>query len=116
MLTTNGLLKPNEVLALVVYSKPPYSCDDLDIGRSYPPAVWTTKELTSLREQETRLYRIYQAKKLPVRKPDLKRSLTLLRRAKRDRPADFKKGITKKKISEFLKNVRGCASLFAYFK
>ena len=97
-----NLLNEEDITGLKLYESVPAGCVDLDASAPVPPSVYTKEELAELRKIETRLYKQFLKKDKPERKPDLKRSLKLLRQAVRSRPDDFTKRKTKKKLQTFL--------------
>ena len=95
------LLREKQVECVVLLDRPNGSDTDyLDHQGACPLPVYGGPERDQLRTEETRLRRVFGACERPIRKPDLKRSLSLLRQAKKTGPEDFARPVRKASLEK----------------
>jgi SMI1 / KNR4 family (SUKH-1) len=100
LLKANRLVSDNECKHLLIMDRAPKGVENLD--KRYGPAepLFSSEQLTLLRELEAKAWAQHVAYPKPPRAPDLKRSLSLLRARKRQSPKDFAKPANAKSIEE----------------
>ena len=100
-LVRRGLLREKQVECVVLVDRPNGpDTEYLDHQGACPLPVYGGPELDQLRTEQLRLWRVFAARERPVHKPDLKRSLSLLRQAKKTRPEDFAKPVRKASLEK----------------
>jgi hypothetical protein len=100
-LVRRGLLREKQVECVILVERPAGpDTEYLDQQGACPLPVYAGPELDHLRTDEERLRRVFAARERPVRKPDLKRSLSLLRQVKKNRPADFATPVRKASLEK----------------
>lgn len=91
LLVANRLAGPKELIPVLILDKPPKGVEDLD--RRYGPAesAFTAEQLAKLREISAAAWARHAAHPKPPRKPDLARSLSLLRGRRKRAARQFAK-------------------------
>jgi hypothetical protein len=106
ILLEHQILSSNDALGVLLLERPPAGVVDLDArASSYPAPVLLPAELSRLRTLETLYLAEHHERRRPIRKPDIKRSLGLLRQATRQRPDRFERGSSQRSLDS------ACASL-----
>ncbi len=100
LLLAQRLLGPEECMGALVLDAPYEGAEELDRLYGPPDRLFSDADLARHRDYEAAGWAEFQANPKPVRVPDLKRSLALLRAAKRREPAAFARPAGAKAISE----------------
>ncbi len=105
LLRANGVVTDAQCKAVLILDKPPKGVENLD--KKYGPAepAFTAEQMARLRELEAKAWAEHIAHPKPPRAPDLKRSLSLLRARKRQRPTEFVKPASAKMMEEAAKTL-----------
>src|SRR5205823_2634571 len=96
----NRLVTDENCIPVLIVDRPPKGVENLD--RRYGPveATFSTEQLQRIREIEAAAWVTHRANPKPRRAPDLARSLSLLRSAKRRATKSFPRPATPKVIAE----------------
>jgi hypothetical protein len=105
ILLNEGLVRKNDVRGILVFEQLPSGIVDLDQRYPWPPPVYIPEELVKLRQMEKRFLTEFSEKDKPERVSELKRSLKLLRTAKKDRPNDFLPGVSNSRAAAILETI-----------
>lgn len=112
ILLSNRLINEKDIRGILLYDQIPQGVEDLDADPSFPPfdyyrKDWQPNLLSILKKEESKLLSGFEKieKSKPIRHPDMKRSLKLLRMTKKDRPNDFKPGISMSKLDKTLQQL-----------
>lgn len=89
-------------IGVMIYDVVPVGMHDYDAGAPRLEPICTPERLTMLRQKEKLFLEEYLKQEKPIRKPDIKRSLQLLRSRKKYRRADFNKGLSKEKAKSII--------------
>jgi hypothetical protein len=100
VLLENRLITEEMCTAVKIFDRVPPGVENLDrlYGKAAP--LFSAEELARLRAQEATFWAEHVRRPKPARKPDLKRSLSLLRSAKRTKPKNFSRPAAPKAIAE----------------
>jgi hypothetical protein len=99
LLVADRVITEDECTAVMVFARAPTGVENLDARYGEPPPLLAPDELAGLRAQEAAFWADHVAHPKPPRAPDLARSLSALRAAKRRAPSCFTKPATPKAIA-----------------
>lgn len=99
VLLANRLVTEEECIAVKVLDRPPKGVENLDRRCGKPEPLLSAEDFARLRAQESALWAEHLRNPKPPRVPNLARSLSLLRSAKRRAPQSFPKPATPKAIA-----------------
>ena len=110
ILYDNKIIVDGELIGILQHDNVPKGTENLDKERQFPYPLSYRKDsgpdfLSNLKEKEKKLLKEFLKIKKPIRKPNIKRSLQILRKSKKNRPDDFKRGISKKKLDEAIQQL-----------
>ena len=105
LLVSQRMLKERDMRPLAIYDILPVGCVDLKNDTEYPPPIYTDEEFQELKKEEKKRREKFNKKAMPRRMPNIKNILKLLRHVKKEQGDSSIKGISKKSVDAFLKNM-----------
>lgn len=105
LLLSNAMIKEETISPLAIYDRLPEGCMDLANNTEYPPSIYTDEVFNALKNEEQIRREKFNKKNLPRRVPNIKNTLKLLRHTKKEQADSSLKGMSKKKIEEFIESM-----------
>jgi len=105
LLVSHAMVKERDIRPLAIYDIMPESCIDLANDAEYPPSIYTDEEFNALKKEEKERRVRFDKKELPRCMPNIKNTLKLLRHTKKEQDKKSVKGISKKKIEEYVESM-----------
>ena len=105
ILLQNGLLDPRDLEPIQVLDQPPPGCRVLDGIEALPPPYYDAEELARVKALLCIAWERHASTEKPVQATTLKKSLDMMRMAKRRRPDDFRQPASKKALQNLPANI-----------
>jgi hypothetical protein len=100
LLKSHGLVADEHCVPVLIVERPPRGVENLDRRYGPPEPAFSAEQMARIRELEAQAWAEHAANPKPPRAPDLARSLSLMRSAKRRAPKSFARPVAQSAIDE----------------